>query len=110
VKVGLFRRLAAASVLAEALEAKAMNGGEINLGEFCNLASTQVRIASRVGITRQAKNVTPIERKYRTEDEVRAICAEHGVPFETVYKEASREAEPGEIEMIDVTPTRESAE
>jgi hypothetical protein len=48
------------------------------------------------------------ERKYRTEEEVRAICAEHGVPFETVYNEASREAEPSE--MIDVTPVKEAAE
>jgi hypothetical protein len=48
------------------------------------------------------------ERKYRTESEVRAICAEHGVPFETVYNEASREAEANE--MIDVTPAKEAAE
>jgi hypothetical protein len=57
-------------VLAEMLEAKAINGGEINLSEFCNLASTCVRLSARTGITRQPKNVTPTLAEYIEESEV----------------------------------------
>jgi hypothetical protein len=64
IKIGLLRRLAAASVLAEAIEAKAMNGVAIDLSEFCNLASTVVRISTRTGLTRQSKNVTPTLAEY----------------------------------------------
>src|ERR1700722_10521675 len=35
IKLALLRRLAAASVLAEAIEAQALNGSEINLSEYC---------------------------------------------------------------------------
>jgi hypothetical protein len=59
VKIGLLRRLAAASVLAEALEAKAVDGGDIDVSVFCNLASTTVRIASRLGLERVQRNVIP---------------------------------------------------
>src|SRR5260221_3048707 len=59
VKIGLLRRLAAASVLAEQIEARAVNGEPVNVGEFCNLASTTVRLAQRVGLNRVAKNITP---------------------------------------------------
>jgi hypothetical protein len=64
VKIGLLRRLAAASVLAEAIEAKAMNGVDIDLSEFCNLASTTVRLSSRVGIERKPRDVTPSLHEY----------------------------------------------
>jgi hypothetical protein len=63
-KSALLRRLAAASFLAEAIEAQALNGSEINLAEYCNLASTTVRISSRVGLTRQTRNVTPTLAEY----------------------------------------------
>jgi hypothetical protein len=59
VKLGLLRRLAAASVLAEALEVKAANGEAVDIATFCNLASTTVRIASRVGLERYAHDITP---------------------------------------------------
>jgi hypothetical protein len=64
IKLALLRRLAAASVLAEQIEAQALNGSEINLAEYCNLASTTVRISSRVGLTRQTRNVTPTLTEY----------------------------------------------
>lgn len=34
-------------------------GEEIDVSEFCTLASTLVRLAGRIGIGRHAKNVTP---------------------------------------------------
>ena len=64
VKLGLLRRLAAASVLAEAMEARAVSGAAIDVNEFCTLASTTVRLAQRVGINRTPKNVTPSLDQY----------------------------------------------
>jgi hypothetical protein len=64
IKLVLLRRLAAASVLVEHIEARALNGGAIDIAEFCNLASTTVRISSRVGLTRQTRNVTPTLAEY----------------------------------------------
>jgi hypothetical protein len=58
IKVGLIRRLAAASVLAEQLEAKAMSGADVDVSVFCNLASTTVRIASRLGLERIARDIS----------------------------------------------------
>jgi hypothetical protein len=57
VKLGLLRRLAAATVLSEDLEGRAVNGDPVNIGEFCQLASTTVRIATRLGIERVARDV-----------------------------------------------------
>lgn len=57
VKLGLIRRLAAATVLAEQIEAKMINGAEVNIATLCTLASTTVRIASRLGLERHAKPV-----------------------------------------------------
>jgi hypothetical protein len=59
VKLGLLRRLAAASVLAEQLESKAMSGEPIDVGLFCNLASTTVRLSQRLGVERVACEVSP---------------------------------------------------
>ena len=39
------------------LEARMVNGQVINITELCRLASTAVRIASRLGLERVAKNV-----------------------------------------------------
>src|SRR6478735_4783158 len=50
IKLGLLRRLAAATVQAELLEARMVNGEEIDIGQLCTLASTAVRIASRLGL------------------------------------------------------------
>jgi hypothetical protein len=64
IKLGLLRRLAAATVQAELLEARMVNGEQIDVGTLCTLASTTVRIASRVGLERRAKNVTPTVKDY----------------------------------------------
>jgi hypothetical protein len=55
----LIRRFAAAAVIAEQMESRLANGGEINISEHAQLASTLVRIAQRIGINRRAKDITP---------------------------------------------------
>lgn len=57
IKLGLLRRLAAATVQAELLEAKMVNGEQVNVMTLCTLASTTVRIASRLGLERHARPV-----------------------------------------------------
>jgi hypothetical protein len=63
-RLQLIRRFAAASVLAEAMEAKLAAGEQIDIAEHAQLASTMVRIAQRIGIDRRARNVTPSLREY----------------------------------------------
>ena len=64
IKLGLLRRLAAATVQAELLEAEMVNGEQIDIGQLCTLASTTVRIASRLGLERRTKPVLPTVKDY----------------------------------------------
>jgi hypothetical protein len=59
IRLGLIRRLAAATVLSEEIEGKAVNGEPVDLGAFCQLASTTVRLATRLGVERVPRNVGP---------------------------------------------------
>jgi len=59
VKLGLVRRLAAATVLSEEIEAQAVNGERVDVSTFCQLASTTVRLSQRLGIERVPKLVGP---------------------------------------------------
>jgi hypothetical protein len=59
IKLGLLRRLAATTVQAELLEAQMINGAPISITELCALASTTVRLSSRLGLERVAKAVGP---------------------------------------------------
>src|SRR6185503_20678772 len=59
IKLGLLRRFAAATVQAELLEARMVNGEQIDIGQLGMLAANSVRIASRLGLERRARNVTP---------------------------------------------------
>ena len=63
-RLQLVRRFCAACVLAEAMEAKLVNGEQISVQEHALLCSSLVRIASRIGINRVPKNVTPELRDY----------------------------------------------
>jgi hypothetical protein len=63
-KLQLIRRFAAASVLAEQLEARLANGERIDITEHALLSSTLVRIARHIGINRVAKNVVPDLKSY----------------------------------------------
>jgi hypothetical protein len=70
VRLGLLRRLAAASVLIERLEAEAVAGKAIDVNEFCTLTSTTVRLSQRLGLERRQRLVTPSVAEYvaRLED------------------------------------------
>jgi hypothetical protein len=64
VKIGLARRLAAATVLSEEIEGKVVNGEAISVADFCQLASTTVRLATRLGVERVPRDVGPSLRDY----------------------------------------------
>jgi hypothetical protein len=59
VKIGLARRLAAATVLSEEIEGKVVNGEPISIADFCQLASTTVRLATRLGVERVPRDISP---------------------------------------------------
>jgi hypothetical protein len=75
VRLGLIRRLAAATVLSEEIEGKAVNGQVVNINEFCQLASTTVRLASRLGLRREPRQV---------EETLGEYLFKHGVGAEDV--------------------------
>jgi hypothetical protein len=64
IKLGLLRRLAAITVQAELLEARMVNGEAVDIATLCSLASTTVRLSQRLGLERQARNVTPSLGQY----------------------------------------------
>jgi hypothetical protein len=59
IKLGLLRRLAATTVQCELLEAQMVNGEPVNVFELCTLASTTVRLSTRLGLERVPKDVGP---------------------------------------------------
>ena len=75
VRLQLIRRFAAASVLAEMMEARLANGERIDVTEHALLASTLVRIARQIGINRIAKTV-PTLSQYLSSSRTRIIDAE----------------------------------
>jgi hypothetical protein len=58
----LIRRFSAAAVLAELLEARMVNGEEINSAELALLTSSMVRVAQRIGIDRIAKTLPSLDQ------------------------------------------------
>ena len=69
VRLGLLRRLAAATVQAELIEARMINGEAIDVALLCTLASTSVRLSSRLGLDRVSRDVTPTLAEYLAEAE-----------------------------------------
>jgi len=65
----LIRRFAAAAVLAEQMESRLANGEQINVEQHALLCSTLARLASRIGIDRRARNITPTLTEYLTSQE-----------------------------------------
>jgi hypothetical protein len=63
-RLQLVRRFAAASVLAEEMEARLANGGKIDIAEHALLCSTLVRVAQSIGINRRVRDITPTLEKY----------------------------------------------
>ena len=63
-RVQLCRRFAAVACMAEAIEADLANGKQIDIGEHCLLSSTLVRLATRIGINRTAREIVPTLSQY----------------------------------------------
>ena len=61
-RLQLIRRFAAGSCLAEAMEAKMAQGEEIDVERLCALGSMLVRIASRIGLNRTAREIPSLEQ------------------------------------------------
>ena len=60
----LIRRFSAAAVLAEEMEARLANGEQIDVSEHALLCSTLARLASRIGVERRARDITPSLAQY----------------------------------------------
>ena len=57
-------------MLAEQAEAKLARGEGIDISEHSQLCSTLTRLASRIGIDRRARNITPTLSDYLNQREV----------------------------------------
>jgi hypothetical protein len=64
IKINLLRRLAAVVVQSEKLEARMVDGEAIDISTLCQLASTAMRLSSRLGLERVPKTVTPSLHQY----------------------------------------------
>jgi hypothetical protein len=62
VKIGLLRRLAATTVLSEQIEARMIEGQEVDIGTLCTLASTCMRLSVRLGLERVQKQVPSLDQ------------------------------------------------
>jgi hypothetical protein len=58
----LIRRFAAASVIAEQMEAKLASGGQIDINQHALLCSTLVLVGKRLGLQRRVRDVTRLSR------------------------------------------------
>ena len=66
-RLQLVRRFAAAAVLAEQMESRLANGEQIDI-QHALLCSTLTRLATRIGINRTPRDVTPSLRDYLDEE------------------------------------------
>ena len=60
IKLGLLRRLAAVTVQSELIEARMINGEQVDIGTLCTLASTTVRLSQRLGVERVPREVASL--------------------------------------------------
>jgi len=74
----LCRRFAALAVQAEAIEAALARGEAIDLPTHALLSSTLVRIATRLGIDRRAKEIAPLLHDYLAEKAGERVAAPAG--------------------------------
>jgi len=63
-RLQLVRRFAGGAVLAEMMEAQLAKGEAIDVGQYALLSSSLVRIATRIGLDRRARNITPTLSEY----------------------------------------------
>jgi hypothetical protein len=72
-RLQLIRRFAALAVQAEALEATFAEGKPIDVSAHAHISSTLVRLASRIGLKRVARDITPtLAEILRGDDEAAA--------------------------------------
>ena len=78
-RLQLVRRFAAAAVMAELLEARLARGEQISITEHALLCSSLVRLASRIGLGRVARDITPslADLMRESEDDVERTSAQH---------------------------------
>ena len=67
IAINLIRRLAATIVAAETMEARMIDGEDIDIGTLCQLASTTVRISTRLGLDRRLREIVPDPLQYARE-------------------------------------------
>ena len=70
IKLDLIRRLAAIVVQCELLEGAMVQGQKVDILALCTLASTSIRISSRLGLERVAKDVTTLEQYLAEREEI----------------------------------------
>lgn len=63
-RLQLIRRFSAAAVLAEQMEARMVLGEQIDINLHALLTSSLVRVASKIGINRRAKEIVPTLKHY----------------------------------------------
>jgi hypothetical protein len=63
-KIALIRRFAALAVLAEEQEVKIARGEPIDVSAFAHISSTLVRLATRIGVKRVPRDITPTLADY----------------------------------------------
>ena len=67
-KQQLVRRFAACSLIAEQMEAALARGEKFDIAEHAQLSSTLVRLSMRIGVDRQARDITPTLREILQEE------------------------------------------
>jgi hypothetical protein len=67
IRLALLRRLASVVVQAELIEARMLNGEQVDAGLLCQLASTVVRLSTRLGIERIPREIEPSLNQYLAE-------------------------------------------
>jgi hypothetical protein len=63
-RLQLIRRFSAAAVIAETMEARLANGEDIDVNAHALLCSTLVRLSTRIGINRTAREIVPSLSQY----------------------------------------------
>jgi hypothetical protein len=70
IEARLVEAFAGGAVVLDSLNARVLLGQEVSLAEFAGIASTMVRVASRLGLQRRTRDVTlPDPLRYRAESE-----------------------------------------
>jgi hypothetical protein len=76
VKLALCRRFAEGCVLSEIIASRIIGGAPVDITEFAQLASTLVRLASRIGLGRHAKQIPVLADYLQAKDAERVEIIE----------------------------------